>query len=144
MLTGCQYCRVGFINENSYEVGTQNNSLVSGENFPGSFDREGNYIPENPNIELTYKIPDISSGFLFDIKTMDISPSIQVELLEFDSFIPLISTVKIDVGVAYQRSFIYIGKLWTSIFEISTGGFFGWNWELGDFCYGVDITIIKF
>lgn len=145
LLSGCQHFRPGFISENYWEVGEHEDSILREEgDLPGRFDDEGNYIPENPDVEMTYKIPDIGAGFLFDFNTMDLTPSLQIELIEFDSFIPYVGTLKIDAGVAYQRSFIYIGKLWTSIFEISTGGFFGWNWEDGKFSYGVDLTIIKF
>ena len=122
--------------------------------MPGTFDEDGNYIPENPDIEWTYKIPDISAGFIFDIEsTLDgdklekmefISPSLQIELLEFDSHIPYVNTLKVDFGVAYQRTYLYLGKLWTNVFEISTGVFGGWNFEDNESTYGVAFTVIKF
>lgn len=145
-LSGCSSFRPGWVHENSF--------FVDGERMPGEFDDDGNFIPENPDIEWTYKIPDISTGFIFDInsaldddklkKVEFISPSLQIELFEFDSHIPLINTLKVDFGVAYQRTFIYVGKLWTNVFEISTGIYGGWNFESREPSFGIAATIIKF
>lgn len=146
-LSGCSSFRPGWVHENSFTV-------VDGEAMPGTFDEYGNYIPENPDIEWTYKIPDISAGFIVDIESsLDqdklenvefLSPSLQIELFEFDSHIPYINTLKLDFGVAYQRAYLYVGKLWTSVFEISTGVFGGWNFADNEPTYGVAISVIKF
>jgi hypothetical protein len=146
--SGCAGFRPGWVHENSF-------TIIQGETFPGSFDEDGNFIPENPDIEWTYKIPDISAGFIIDIEsTLDhedslreikfISPALQIELLEFDSHIPYVNTLKVDFGVAYQRTYLYIGKLWTSVFEISTGVYGGWNFEDREITFGIAGTIIKF
>lgn len=145
--SGCTSFRPGWVHENSFTV-------VDGEEMPGTIDENGNYIPENPDIEWTYKIPDISSGFVFDIESsLDkdklkniefISPSLQIELVEFDSHIPYINTLKIDLGVAYQRIYLYVGKLWTNVLEISTGVFGGWNFADNEPTYGISFAIINF
>ena len=146
-LSGCSSFRPGWVHENSFTV-------VDGEAMPGTFDEYGNYIPENPDIEWTYKIPDISAGFIVDIESSLVqdklenveflTPSLQIELFEFDSHIPYINTLKLDFGVAYQRAYLYVGKLWTSVFEISTGVFGGWNFADNEPTYGVAISVIKF
>lgn len=145
--TGCTHFRPSFISEESFRA--PNSTEITEEDFDGPrnghFDEDGNWIPNDETIKLTYKIPDISSGFLFDIATLDVTPSIQVELLEFDiPFIPYLETWKLDAGVAYQRVYGYFGPLITSIFEISVGAFVGWNWEDKELSYGVGFTIIKF
>ena len=137
LFSGCSSFRPGFIHENSF-------TIVDGKAMPGTFDDNGNYIPENPEIEFTYKFPDLSSGMIYDIQSQKVSPSIQVELLEFDTHIPYLNTFKIDFGVAYQRAYIYVGKLMTNIFEISIGGFCGYNFEAREISYGIGFTIIKF
>lgn len=145
--SGCNAFRPGFVRETSYEVEERpDNALVDGVSGPtgGHFDDEGNWIPDNEDIPLTYKIPDIGAGFIFDVRDYSVSPSLQIEILEIDSHIPYLRTLKLDGGVAYQRGYVYIGKLWTSIFEISTGGFVGWNWEDKDLTYGIGATIIRF
>ncbi len=147
LMAGCSSFRPGWVHPNSF-------TIVDGDRLPGTFDEDGNYIPENPEIEWTYQIPDISTGFIFDVNSMIdeehrrdvefISPALQIELFEFDSHIPYVSTLKIDFGVAYQRAYLYVGKLWTSIFEISTGVFGGWNFKNREPSYGIAIGIIKF
>lgn len=147
VFSGCNVLKPGFIREDSYEVKSrEDNTQVEGVDGPtgGHFDENGNWIPDNPDIPMTYKIPDIGAGFIFDVRSLDVSPSIQVELLEIDTHIPYIRTLKVDAGVAYQRAYIYVGKLWTSIFEISTGGFVGWNWEDNDISFGAGFTLIRF
>lgn len=154
-LSACAQFRPGFISDNSWEVESdfveQNeNEELNPEDYidgplGGHFDEEGNWIPDDPSIAWTYQIPDISAGFIFDANTLDVTPSIQIELIEFDTPLPWpVKTYKIDAGVGYQRSYIYIGPRITSIFEISVGGFFGYNWDEKDMSYGVGFTLIKF
>ncbi len=143
---GCAEFRPSWISEESYEV---SDNEITDEDFDGPrnghFDDEGNWIPDEPTIAWTYKIPDLSSGALFDAATLDVTPSLQIELLEFDiPFLPYLRTWKLDFGVGYQRTYGYFGPLITSIFEISVGGFIGWNWEEEDLSYGIGFTIIKF
>lgn len=147
--SACSSFRPGWIGDESWVI-----EANEGENLPGRFDSEGNYIPDNADVAMTYKIPDISAGFLFDVEPFRRSdknkyselalPAIQVELFEFDSRIPYLGTMKIDAGVSYKRTYIYMGKLWTNIFEISTGIFAGWNYDTGRPTYGFSFTIIKF
>lgn len=147
IFSGCNVFKPGFVRENSYEVKARDdNSKVEGIDGPtgGHFDENGNWIPDNPDIETTYKIPDIGVGFIFDVNSLDVSPSIQIELLEVDTHIPYVRTLKLDAGVAYQRAYVYVGRLWTNIFEISTGGFVGWNWKDNELSYGVGFTLIRF
>jgi hypothetical protein len=145
-LTGCAEFRPSWIREDSYTV--SETEITEGDfDGPrrGHFDDEGNWIPDEPTIAWTYKIPDISAGFVFDIASLDATPSLQIELLEFDiPFLPYLRTWKFDAGVAYQRAYLYGGPLITSIFEISLGGFVGWNFEDRILSYGVGFTIIKF
>jgi hypothetical protein len=146
-LSGCGAFRPGFVREDAAVVeGRADNTVVTGVDGPtgGHFNEDGEWVPDNPDIPMTYKIPDIGCGFIWDIRAMKVSPSIQLELLEIDSHIPYIGTLKIDGGVAYQRTYLYIGKLWTNIFEITTGGWAGWDFENNCISYGIGFTIIRF
>jgi hypothetical protein len=146
-LSGCGVIRPGFVREDAIEVeAREDNTVVNGVDGPtgGHFTEDGEWVPDNEEIPATYKIPDIGAGFIFDVNSLDVSPSIQVELFEIDTHVPYVRTLKLDAGVAYQRGYIYVGKLWTSIFEISTGGFIGWNFEDEELSYGVGATIIRF
>jgi len=145
LLSGCAQFRPGFIRDDSWT--TNDEILDSDFDGPrnGHFDDEGNWIPDDITIEWTYTIPDISAGFIFDIASLDATPSLQIELLEFD--IPGLrwfKTWKVDAGIGYQRAYGYLGPRLTSIFEISVGGWVGWNWEDNELAYGVGFTIIKF
>lgn len=161
-LPGCASFRPSFISDNSWELENNRQPLNENEDAPeneeerdltddidgplgGHFDEDGNWIPDNPSIPWTYQIPDISAGSIFDISTLEVTPTIQVELLEFDTPLPWpVRTYKLDAGVGYQRVYLYLGPRITSIFEISVGGFVGWNWDEGDLSYGVGFTLIKF
>lgn len=152
---GCSSFRPGFISDNSWEVKDPKKDITPDDfdgPLGGHFDDKGNWVPDDPSIELTYKFPDISAGSIFDARTEDFTPSIQIELMEFDipgyffrnSFLRWVRTWKLDFGVGYQRTYLYIGPRITSIFEISLGGWFGWHWKDEDWSYGVGFTIIKF
>lgn len=52
-----------------------------------------------------------------NIKEVKVSPSLQVELFEIDTHVPYLRTLKLDFGVAYMRTYFYIGKLWTNILK---------------------------
>lgn len=157
LLTGCNSFRPSWVSDNYWELeeARKDRPEVKPEDFDGPLGGhfEGDkWVPDDPTIELTYKIPDISAGFIFDANTLDLSPSLQIELLEFDlpgswfndTFLKYIRTWKLDFGVAYQRAFGYLGPRLTSIFEISVGGFVGWNWEDEELSYGIGAAIIKF
>jgi hypothetical protein len=111
----------------------------------GHFNEDGEWVPDDETIGWTYRIPDISAGFIFDMPRLEATPSLQIEIVEFDlPFLPYLSTWKFDFGVAHNRTFGYLGPRITSIFEISVGGFCGWNWKERELTYGVGFTIIKF
>ena len=150
LLTGCSSFRPSWVNDNSWAVDPDTDRPeITDEDFDGPlnghFDEEGNWIPDDATIGWTYQIPDISAGFVFDVHSLDATPSLQIEIVEFD--IPGLRwfrTWKFDAGVAYQRVYGYVGPRLTSIFEISVGGWVGWNWEDNALAYGVGFTIIKF
>ena len=156
LTTGCNAPTFGWVREDSVKVEEGLGEDIEGIDGPtnGHFDEEGNWIPNNPDIAATYKIPDISAGFLFDIapavrrekRWWDgmALPAIQIELFEWNTGVDYINTIKFDFGVGYKRVYLYGGKLWTNIFEISTGAFVGWDWGSNDLSYGLGATIIKF
>jgi len=158
-MTGCGGVQLGWAPESDIVMEDDGrDELIEGIDGPlgGEFDAEGNWIPDDPTIEATYRIPDISAGFMFDARTLETTPTIQIELFEFGlpwkdntswkSTFPFkyLSTWKVDAGVGYQRLFGYVGVRLTSIFEISVGAVGGWNWDTNDYFYGPAFTVIKF
>lgn len=152
---GCAYFKFGW-QRGDKQPAPEGGQNIEGLDGPsnGHFNDDGEWVPDDPTIAATYQIPDISSGFIIDIGSAlsdeerrrgeFLSPSLQIELIEFDTQIPYVRTLKVDLGAAYQRPFIYLGKKWTSIFEVSTGVFAGWNFDTNELSYGVGATIIKF
>jgi len=167
-LSGCESFRPSWIDENYWKVEdyTPRENIPDGlditeEDFDGPlgghFDPDtGEWIPDDKTIEATYKIPDISAGFLVDFAPLadsgddlSITPSLQVEVVEFDlpidsGLLAYIRTWKFDIGVGYQRTYGYLGVKLTSIFEISVGPWVGWDWDESRIAFGVGVGIIKF
>lgn len=113
--------------------------LAGADETCGEFDNEGVWHPCDPSIEQTYKMPDISAGFLFDIDRLEVKPCLSVELLDK-------ARIKTDLGVASGLVFVYLGFRWSSIIEISTGVWTGYylSREEQTFSYGVGVTLTKF
>ena len=152
-LGGCNTFKMSWVDENSRKVPKKSESILPFDMGPlgGHFDDKGIWHPDDPTIEATYKIPDLSSGLLFDTKSFQVTPTIQVEILEYDApwkkskqFWRYLSVFKLDVGAGYQRAFGYLGIRITSIFEVSVGVAVGWNFEEKDYFVGPALTIIKF
>lgn len=147
--SGCGVIKPSWLREeNSVVVERSDNEKIEGlpESTGGHFEDDV-WIPDNPQISMTYKLPDIGSGIIVDLADLhkvDVSPTLQVELFEFNSHIPYLETLKIDFGVAYNKTYFYIGKLWTNIFEITTGVVIGWDYEDKRIMYGLGGTIIRF
>lgn len=109
----------------------------------GHYNEEGEWIPDNKTIARTYKIPDLSAGFMYDTKRL--RPCLAVEL--FDK-----RTCAMDIVGAEDFIGLSISKRWTSIFEIKTGIGAGWDFERGwdhddgeaGWNFFVHVLIIKF
>lgn len=148
--TGCGIIKPSWLREeNSVVIEEPSNDKLPGIEGPtgGHFNDEGEWIPDKEEIPATYSMPDISAGLLVDvgnIKDVKVSPCLQIELFEIDTHVPYLGTLKLDAGAAYMRTYIYVGKLWTNIFEISSGLFVGWDFEEKRLSYGIAGTIIRF
>lgn len=148
LLSGCGVFQPSWVNENSLPADDSGERIV-GIDGPvnGHFTPDGEWIPDDPLIAATYKFPDLGCGFIIDVgdlKEVVVTPSLQIELLEVDTHIPYVGTLKLDAGIGYMRSYVYVGKLFTSIIEISAGPFIGWDFEDKELSYGLGCTIIRF
>jgi hypothetical protein len=82
-LTGCGVFTPSFMREDAIEVnGREDNTTVLGVDGPtgGHFTDDGEWVPDNAEIPSTYKIPDIGAGFIVDLNSLDVTPSLQIEL----------------------------------------------------------------
>lgn len=147
--TGCGVIKPSWLREeNASVVAQENEDTIPGVDGPVGGHFEGDeWVPNKPEIAVTYKMPDLGASFIVDfadIKDVKVMPALHVELFEIDSHIPYLGVVKLDAGVSYMRTFLYVGKLWTNIFEISTGIYGGWNFENKEPSFGIAATIIRF
>lgn len=175
-LSGCSqtsWIRPSWIDENYWVVedykpreNVPEDLDITTEDFDGPlgghFNDKGEWIPDDPKVELTYAIPDFKAGFIFDAgaiadadrsnDTGAITPSLQIEIVEFDlpgelfnsGLLSYLGTWSFDIGAGYQRAYGYIGPRLTSIFEITIGFWGGWNFEDKQPAFGVGIGVIKF
>lgn len=108
---------------------------------PG-FDKDGNKIPPQ-EVLATYQFPDIHAGLHAVMgKGPRITPTVSVELFEVK--IPYARWFSVQASAGDQLVDVYLGKRLTSIFEVTVGPFYGWDFEERDWTWGVGGTIIKF
>lgn len=148
LLSGCSVLQPSFINENALAA-KDSGERIKGIDGPvnGHFNDDGEWIPDDPLVASTYKFPDVSAGFIVDVGDLHevvVAPSLQIEILEIDTHMSFLGTLKADLGVSFMRGYIYVGKLFTSILEISAGFFIGWDFEDKEPAYGIAATIIRF
>jgi hypothetical protein len=103
----------------------------------GTINENGEYIPEDKTVATTYKLPDLSAGFAYDVAAGRCRPVLTAEI--FDRW-----TLKSDIGVGESLVFLGVGKRWTSVFEIATEAFVGWEFDEQAVTYGLAVLVIKF
>ena len=97
----------------------------------------GEFEPCDGAIERTYSMPDISVGFVLDIRVLKIEPIFCIEVLEKWA-------VKFDIGVGSGIAFGSLGYKITSIVEIAPIVFGGIRVPEMVPTYGAGIIITKF
>lgn len=119
-----------------------------GVNTPGKpsadnpeYDDEGNLIVSSEVVN-THKIPDLHTGFLWDIEEDKLRASLEVEVFELQ--VPRLGYLPVGIVGAEQYLGLHLSKRWTSIFEVETGVFFGRDFEVDKNTWGLAGMIIKF
>ena len=108
---------------------------------PG-FDSDGNKIPP-PEVLATYSFPDIHAGYAWVAGEKNkITPTLGVEIMEVK--IPLLRWFSVQVGAGSDELHLYIGKRFTSIFEITAGPILSRRFDEEDWEFGLQVTVIKF
>jgi len=105
------------------------------------FTEDGRYIPSSPEIERTYSFPDVGSGYVYDAKHNEFGPTIQIELLDKD--LPYVRAMTLEVGASQNTGMIVLNKRWTSIWEVKSGLWYGWQFKDHEPAFGVSFTISK-
>lgn len=110
---------------------------------PGKVDEHGVYKPEDPAVEAILGFPDIHAGLMGVVQPKGrFTPTVQVEVLEFK--LPWLRWFGVQVGAGDQIVDVYLGKRLVSVFEVTFGPWFGWDFEEGAKAWGVGGTLIKF
>jgi len=105
------------------------------------YDEDGNLIVA-PEVVRTYKIPEMHSGLLWDLDQNMVRAALEVELCEIR--IPKARWLGVGVVGAEQFLGVHVSKCWTSVFEIETGLFAGWDFDENEVTWGLAGLIIKF
>lgn len=107
---------------------------------PG-YDADGNLIVP-PEIKATYHMPDVHAGLAADWEAKRLRPVLEMEVLEFKA--PYIRTNTVGIMAGEDLVAVHLSHQWTSIFEVSTGMFFGYDTEIHHRTFGLNVLVIKF
>jgi hypothetical protein len=109
---------------------------------PG-FDKDGNLIPDNPEIATTYQFPDTTAGYALTMGSHSrTTPIIGIEAFEFK--VPYLRWFSVQAQAGDQLLGVYVGKRFTSIYEITAGPWWGRDQETNEQSWGLAFTLIKF
>jgi hypothetical protein len=97
-----------------------------------------------PEVEATYTFPDVHAGMNYVMGGPDrrLTPTVGIEVCEFK--VPALRWFNVQVQGGNQLADVYIGKRWTSVVEVTTGAWFGYDFEEHDTTWGLGATLIKF
>ena len=107
---------------------------------PG-YDSDGNLLVST-EIENTYRFPDIHAGVTYDVEFGRVRPVLEVELLEFKA--PYVRWNQVGILVGEDLIGAHLSHRWTSIYEVSTGVWVGYDTNEHDTTFGFAAFIMKF
>lgn len=105
------------------------------------FDEEGQVKTESGEPERTFSLPPMKAGFIFDARAIDLTPSLSVELIDWEMFS---EDFALDFGVAHSRIFVSFDWLFIPIFKAGPMVWAGMDIPGRTWAAGLGITFIKF
>lgn len=105
------------------------------------YDNDGNLIV-SPEVARTYKIPDLHTGLGYDFTEDKLRALLEVELFELK--VPKLRYLSVGVLGAEQFLGVHLSKRWTSIFEVESGIFCGYDFDTKATTWGISALVIKF
>jgi len=144
LLAGCGVLDFGGDKEKPFEFDSFVFHLpVQGSDPDGDgYDEDGNKIV-SPEVAATYAFPDIHAGYAWiDGKRQKLTPTLNVEL--FEAKVPYLRWFNGQVGAGSDEVHFYLGKRFTSIFEVTAGPMVARRFDEDDWVFGVQATLIKF
>lgn len=144
-IASCKYLDLGWDDKSNWELKAFWDKGPSiGEEDPANkgYDKDGNKIP-SPEVLATYSFPDIHAGLAVEVTPkVKITPTMGVNLVDFK--VPYLRWFEIQAQGGANMVDVYLGKRLTSIFEITVGPWFGYDFVSHGRAAGVGVTIIKF
>ena len=147
LFSGCAALDFGGDSEKIWDFrwGWNQSGISIGEEDPDNpgFDRDGNLIPENPEILSTYTFPDTTAGYGILVQPASrTTPTLGLELAEFKT--PYLRWFSLQAILGDDLVGMYLGKRFTSIYEVTAGLFYGRDQRVNSETWGVAFTLLKF
>lgn len=102
------------------------------------------YDPRDSTVETTYEMPEIDSGFTYDVNTDRMRGVLSVEFLD-NANLPLTDyPMKSNFGTGEDLIFVSSTVRLTSIFEVSVGPFVGYDFNKNQHVVGVIGLVTEF
>lgn len=107
------------------------------------FDEDGNLIPD-ADVTMTYQFPDVTAGYtvVMGSERSRTTPTMGVEAFEFK--VPYLRWFSTQAMVGNDLVGVYVGKRFTSIYEVTGGVFYGRDQESDEETWGLSFTLLKF
>lgn len=111
----------------------------------GTVNENGDYVPAEAGVETVFSFPEIGTGIIASDEL--VSAVLTAEII--DKEIPLVKSVTVDTYFGGNMIGVIVAKRWTTIFELKTGIFLGWDIDYAvesdrRFRYGLAFTLTKF
>lgn len=110
---------------------------------PGQTDECGVYHPETPEVDALLSFPDIHAGLNVLISSKPrITPTVGLELMEFK--VPYLRWFNVQIQGGTDLVDIYVGKKLLSVYEVTVGPWYGYDFAENTRVYGIGGTLIRF
>lgn len=109
----------------------------------GGVDEHGVYKPETTEVDAILGFPNIHAGVFGELSPQaKMTPVVNMTLFTFK--VPYARWFSVQAGAGNQLVEVYLGKRLVSVFEITFGPWFGWDFDRHEKAYGLGGTLIKF
>ena len=116
---------------------------LTSEARPGKVDDAGVYQPEDPRAKDVFTCPDIHTGVGLEIQPVPrLAPGVGVEVAEMEA--PYAGRWSLQAGAGTQLAYVYLGRIVVPIAEITAGPWWGRDFSMHSWAWGVQATVIRF
>lgn len=105
------------------------------------FEEDGTVKTESGKPERTFSLPPFKGGFVFDFYNRDITPSVLVQMFDFEV---VDEDFGVEVGVATSRLFVSLSWEIVPIVKIGPSVWAGYHISENDPAFGLGVSILDF